>query len=186
MAATQTHPADSTADLGTAPIGRLLMHYSLPAIVASLATSLYNIIDSIFIGRGVGALAITGLAITFPLMNLVVAFCVLVAVGGSTISSIFLGQKDYSRAGRMGQQIIIQNYFQSIGKPGLSIFLSLTRQLIFLLPLLWLLSAQWGVEGAWAAMCGSDFLAFVLAITTAVVMNRRLARRMARTHPYQQ
>jgi len=85
-------------DLGTAPIGRLLVQYSLPAIIASLATSLYNIIDSIFIGRGVGAMAITGLAITFPLMNLVVAFCVLIAVGGSTISSIFLGQKNMERA----------------------------------------------------------------------------------------
>lgn len=85
-------------DLGTAPIGRLLVQYSLPAIIASLATSLYNIIDSIFIGRGVGSMAITGLAITFPLMNLVVAFCVLIAVGGSTISSIFLGQKNMERA----------------------------------------------------------------------------------------
>lgn len=84
--------------LGTQTIGRLLVQYSLPAIIASLATSLYNIVDSIFIGRGVGAMAITGLAVTFPLMNLVVAFCVLVAVGASTISSIYLGQKDMKRA----------------------------------------------------------------------------------------
>lgn len=84
--------------LGTLPIGRLLVQYSVPAIIASVAMSLYNIIDSIFIGRGVGAMAIAGLAITFPLMNLVVAFCTLIAVGGATISSIFLGQKDVSRA----------------------------------------------------------------------------------------
>ena len=77
------------------------MQYSLPAIIASLATSLYNIIDSVFIGRGVGAMAITGLAITFPLMNLVVAFCVLVAVGGATISSIFLGQKAPDKASQV-------------------------------------------------------------------------------------
>ncbi len=88
----------SPTDLGTRSIGKLLMQYSLPAIIAMLATSLYNIVDSIFIGRGVGALAISGLAITFPLMNLVVAFCTLVAVGGATISSIFLGQKNLSRA----------------------------------------------------------------------------------------
>lgn len=87
----------STANLGTGSIGSLLMTYSLPAIIASLATSLYNIVDSIFIGRGVGAMAITGLAITFPLMNLVVAFCVLVAVGGATVSSIFLGQRDTAK-----------------------------------------------------------------------------------------
>lgn len=61
--------------LGTEPIGKLLIQYSVPAIIAMTVTSLYNIIDSIFIGHGVGALAIAGLAITFPLMNLVVAFC---------------------------------------------------------------------------------------------------------------
>lgn len=96
---TDTVPEKITANpLGTRTIGQLLVQYSLPAIIASLATSLYNIVDSIFIGRGVGAMAITGLAVTFPLMNLVVAFCVLVAVGGATISSIFLGQKSLDRA----------------------------------------------------------------------------------------
>lgn len=98
MTDSQIQPKSNPNDLGTKTIGQLLLQYSLPAIVASLATSLYNIIDSIFIGRGVGAMAITGLAITFPLMNLVVAFCVLVAVGGATISSIFLGQKNQEKA----------------------------------------------------------------------------------------
>ncbi|MCM1067110.1 MAG: MATE family efflux transporter [Muribaculaceae bacterium] len=93
--------------LGTLPIGKLLLQYSLPAIIASLATSLYNIIDSIFIGRGVGAMAITGLAITFPLMNLVVAFCVLVAVGGATISSIFLGQKAPGKASQVVGNVLV-------------------------------------------------------------------------------
>ncbi len=100
---TMTAPTQisSPNELGSLPIGRLLVQYSLPAIIASLATSLYNIIDSVFIGRGVGAMAITGLAITFPLMNLVVAFCVLVAVGGATISSIFLGQKAPEKASQV-------------------------------------------------------------------------------------
>lgn len=80
--------------LGTAPIGKLLVEYSIPAIIGMTLTSLYNIIDSIFIGHGVGALAISGLAITFPLMNLNIAFCTLVGVGGATMSSIRLGQKD--------------------------------------------------------------------------------------------
>lgn len=80
--------------LGEAPIGKLLVEYSIPAIIGMTLTSLYNIIDSIFIGHGVGALAISGLAITFPLMNLLVAFCTLVGVGGATLSSIRLGQKD--------------------------------------------------------------------------------------------
>ncbi len=91
-------PSSTPTQLGTLPVGKLLVQYSVPAIIASVATSLYNIIDSIFIGRGVGAMAIAGLAITFPLMNLIIAFCTLIAVGGATISSIFLGQKNYARA----------------------------------------------------------------------------------------
>jgi len=61
-------------------------------------TSIYNIIDSIFIGHGVGPMAISGLAITFPFMNLVMAFCTLVAGGGATISSIRLGEKNLDGA----------------------------------------------------------------------------------------
>lgn len=84
--------------LGTERIGKLLLQYSIPAIIGMTITSLYNIIDSIFIGHGVGAMGIAGLAITFPLMNLVVAFCTLVSAGGATISSIRLGQKDLDGA----------------------------------------------------------------------------------------
>lgn len=92
------NPSSSPTLLGTESIGRLLVQYSGPAIIASVATSLYNIVDSIFIGHGVGPMAIAGLAITFPLMNLVIGFCTLIAVGGATISSIFLGQRNYTRA----------------------------------------------------------------------------------------
>ncbi len=88
----------SPQSLGSQTIGRLIVQYSVPAIIASVAVSLYNIIDSMFIGQGVGAMAIAGLAITFPLMNLVIAFCTLIAVGGATISSIFLGQRNTKRA----------------------------------------------------------------------------------------
>lgn len=84
--------------LGTESIGKLLFQYSIPAIIGMMIVSLYHIIDSIFIGHGVGPLAISGLAITFPLMNLVVAFNTLVGSGGSTISSIRLGQKDLKGA----------------------------------------------------------------------------------------
>lgn len=90
--------ASTPQSLGTESIGKLLVQYSVPAIIASVATSVYNIVDSIFIGQGVGPMAIAGLAITFPLMNLVIGFCTLVAVGGATISSIFLGQKNTRRA----------------------------------------------------------------------------------------
>ena len=96
--ATNEQKGATAMTLGTKSIGQLLVQYSVPAIIAAVATSLYNIIDSIFIGRGVGPMAISGLAITFPLMNLVIGFCTLIAVGGATISSIFLGQKNVARA----------------------------------------------------------------------------------------
>ena len=71
--------------LGNERIGKLLLQYALPAIVAMTASSLYNMADSIFIGHGVGALAIAGLALTFPLMNLAAAFGSLVGVGAATL-----------------------------------------------------------------------------------------------------
>ena len=74
----------------------------------------------------------------------------------------------------VGCQIVIQNYFQSIGKPKLSIFLSLTRQLIFLLPFLLVLPRFWGVKGVWASMAGSDMLAFVVAVITLWITMRRM------------
>lgn len=114
-------PASSPTELGTRPIGRLLLQYSLPAIIASVVTSLYNIIDSIFIGRGVGPMAISGLAITFPLMNLVVGFCTLVAVGGATISSIFLGQKNVERATDTVNNVMLLCLIHSIVFGGLTL-----------------------------------------------------------------
>ena len=75
-----------------------MARYALPAIIAMTASSLYNMIDSIFIGQGVGPLAISGLAITFPLMNLSAAFGAAVGIGSSTCISVKLGQKDYAMA----------------------------------------------------------------------------------------
>ena len=107
--------------LGEKPIGRLLVQYSVPAVIASTVTSLYNIIDSIFIGRGVGALAITGLAITFPMMNLVIAFCMLIAAGGATISSIFLGQKDEKKATNVLHNVLVLALIHALVFGGLSL-----------------------------------------------------------------
>lgn len=110
-------PADastSTEALGQQSIGKLLAQYSVPAIIASVATSLYNIIDSIFIGRGVGPMAIAGLAITFPLMNLVAAFCMMIAAGGATITSIFLGQKNFSRATDVVNNVFVLCFIHAV------------------------------------------------------------------------
>ena len=88
----------NATELGTQPIGKLLMQYAIPAIIAMTASSLYNMVDSIFIGQGVGPLAISGLAVTFPFMNLGAAFGAMVGVGASTLISVKLGQKDYRTA----------------------------------------------------------------------------------------
>lgn len=119
--------------LGTETIGKLLLQYSIPAIIASVATSLYNIIDSIFIGRGVGPMAIAGLAITFPLMNLVAAFVMLVAAGGAAISSIFMGQHNISRTTDVVNNVMTLSLIHAVVFGGLSI--------IFLDPILYFFGA---------------------------------------------
>lgn len=95
--------------LGTEKIGKLLMQYAVPAIIAMTASSLYNMVDSIFIGHGVGTMAISGLALTFPLMNLAAAFGSLVGVGASTLISVKLGQKDYDTAQRVLGNVFVLN-----------------------------------------------------------------------------
>lgn len=95
--------------LGTEKIGKLLAQYAIPSIIAMTASSLYNMVDSIFIGHGVGSMAISGLALTFPLMNLAAAFGSLVGVGASTLVSVKLGQKDYDTAQRVLGNVLILN-----------------------------------------------------------------------------
>lgn len=88
----------ATLELGQKPVGKLLAQYALPAIIAMTAASLYNIIDRVFIGQVIGKMAISGLAITFPFMNLAAAFGAAVGIGASTTISVKLGQKDYKSA----------------------------------------------------------------------------------------
>lgn len=91
---TATNGADKLRDLLTKPVGRLLWEYSLPTVIGTVVMSLYNVIDRIFIGRGVGSDAIAGLTITFPVMNLAAALGVLIGAGASARVSIMLGAKD--------------------------------------------------------------------------------------------
>ena len=100
---------DAMLRLGTEPIPQLLAQYALPAIVAMVASSLYNMVDSIFIGQGVGPLAIAGLAVTFPFMNLSGAIGAAIGVGASTLLSVRLGQKDYQTAQRiLGNAVVLK------------------------------------------------------------------------------
>jgi len=96
-------------ELGTEKVGRLLRKYAMPAVIAMTASSLYNMVDSIFIGQGCGAMAISGLALTFPLMNLSAAFGTLVGVGGATLISVLLGQKNYPVAKKVLGNVFIMN-----------------------------------------------------------------------------
>ena len=99
----------AATELGTERIRKLLMQYAVPAIIAMTASSLYNMVDSIFIGHGVGPLAISGLALTFPLMNLAAAFGSLVGVGAATLVSMRLGQRDYGTAQNILGNVVVLN-----------------------------------------------------------------------------
>ena len=102
-----------TTELGTAPIHKLLFKYAMPAIIAMTATSLYNIVDSIYIGHGCGALALGALTVAKPFMDICAAFGSLVGVGASSLLAIYLGEKDYDRANRVLGNVIVMNVILS-------------------------------------------------------------------------
>lgn len=130
--------ATTPKELGTEPVGKLLMRYAVPAVVAMTASSLYNIVDRIFIGHigsgSEGALALSGLAVTFPVMNLSAAFGAMVGAGGCTLMSIKLGQRDYETARRVLGNVVTLNVILGllIGALGL----------IFIDPLLYFFGAS--------------------------------------------
>ena len=121
-------------ELGTEKISRLLKQYALPAIIAQTAASLYNMVDSIFIGQGVGPLAISGLAVTFPLMNLSTAFGTLVGAGAAVMLSVLLGQKNYKAANKVLGNVVSLNIIIGL------IFMAVS--LIFIDPILYFFGAS--------------------------------------------
>jgi len=123
-------------ELGTEKIGKLLKMYAVPGIIAQTAASLYNMVDSIYIGhiKDVGSYAISGLAVTFPLMNLSTALGTLVGVGAMTLISVLLGQKNYSTAAKVLSNVLTLNVVISI------LFTAVT--LLFLDPILYFFGAS--------------------------------------------
>lgn len=114
--------------LETKEISGLVWDYALPAIVGTMVNATYNIIDRVFIGQGVGSLAISGLAVTFPVMNLTAALGMLVGAGAASRISINLGKKDYIRAEKiLGTSLLLTLLF--------NIFF-ITFMMIFLDPIL--------------------------------------------------
>lgn len=124
----------SPLSLGTDKVWHLLMQYAIPSVIAMTASSLYNITDSIFIGHGVGAMAISGLAITFPLMNLAAAFGAMVGIGASTLMSLRLGQKDYITANSILGNVFVLNLILGLAYMGVV--------LLFLDPILYFFGAS--------------------------------------------
>ena len=94
-------PVDSTARIGTDTIGRLMLRFSLPSIVGMLVNALYNIVDRMFIGYGIGEMGIAGVTISFPLMLMMISFSILVGVGANTLFSIRLGEGKKEEAERI-------------------------------------------------------------------------------------
>lgn len=107
-------PQYSPLSLGTDSLSALLRRYALPSIVAQVSTSLYNIVDSIFIGQGVGPMAIAGLALTMPMMNLTAAFGAMVGAGSAALTSIRLGQGNKSAAEQILGNVVILNVIMGI------------------------------------------------------------------------
>ncbi len=101
--------APKITELGIQPVRSLLMKYALPGIIAMTATSLYNMVDSIFIGHGVGAMALSGLTVAKPFMDICAAFGSLVGVGASSLVAIKLGEKDYRSANDVLANVILLN-----------------------------------------------------------------------------
>jgi putative MATE family efflux protein len=101
--------AAKITELGTASIRSLLLKYATPGIIAMTAMSLYNMVDSIFIGHGVGALALSGLTVAKPFMDICAAFGTLVGVGASSLVAIKLGEKDYRSANDILANVILLN-----------------------------------------------------------------------------
>ncbi|HWQ77789.1 MAG TPA: MATE family efflux transporter [Anaerovoracaceae bacterium] len=88
----------NTNRLGELPVGKLLLEFSVPAITAMIANALYNVVDSIFVGRGVGSLALTAVTIAFPIMIILMAFSMLIGIGSTALISIRLGQQNREEA----------------------------------------------------------------------------------------
>ncbi len=119
---------DNTALLANAPVGKLMWKYYVPAFIGVIANALYNIIDRIFIGRGVGAAALSGVSATFPMMLIIIAFGMLIGVGSGVLVSIRLGEKKRAEA----EKVLGNNLFMVVAISILIIPLLFVTQRYFL------------------------------------------------------
>ena len=121
---------DNIHKLETESIGKLLLQYALPAVITQVVASVYNIVDRVFLGQYVGALAIAGLAITMPVMNIIHALGSLVGVGASSRMSIVLGRKDVRWAEKiLGNSMLLTFFFGALFVSGGYLFMDRILQL---------------------------------------------------------
>lgn len=114
---------DHTKEFESKPIASLLWQYALPAIITQIIASVYNICDRMFLGQCVGALAIAGLTVTMPVMNIIHAFGSLVGAGAGARMSIVLGKKDIRWAESiLGNTVFLSLFFGAIFVPTWYIF----------------------------------------------------------------
>ncbi len=120
----------SSHELATEDIRKLIWKYSLPAMVGTVVMSLYNIVDRIFIGQGVGPLAISGLSLAFPFMIILMAFGMLIGAGSASRISITLGENDKDKAEKILGNAVVLTFIIS----GAAIILSLIfmKDLLFM------------------------------------------------------
>lgn len=128
----------STLSLGTDSIGKLLLRYAVPAIIAMASSSLYHIIDSIFVGHGVGGAAIAGMAITMPIMNIASAFGAMVGIGAAARISIRLGEGNKTAAEKTLGNAVLLNIVLGV--------VVMVGMLVFLDPILYLFSGGKATE----------------------------------------
>ena len=143
----------STLSLGTDSIGRLLLRYAIPAIIAMASSSLYHIIDSIFVGHGIGGAAIAGMAITMPIMNIASAFGAMVGVGAAARVSIRLGEGNKIAAEKTLGNAVLLNLVLGVAV--------MVAMLVFLDPILYMFSGGKATEQT--ISYARDFMQVILA-----------------------
>lgn len=130
---------DSSKELANEKVGKLLLKFSVPAIIGMVVNALYSIVDRIFVGRGVGSLALSGVAVTFPISNIIMAFGMLAGIGAAAVVSIKLGEKKPQDA----EKIIGNAFTMNIV---FSILISIIG-IVFLNPILKILGATPDIMG---------------------------------------
>ena len=148
--------------LGYKPIGKLLRSFALPAIISCLVNSIYNIVDQIFIGQGVGYLGNAATTISFPIMTIMVAVATLIGTGGSAFAALKLGEKKEEEAQRTLNNVLILCFIASA--------LVVTLGLVFLTPLLTMFGASdatmpYAKDYATVILIGSPFSIISIALS---------------------